>query len=455
MPPPHYPPRTLWNTKNGVRFILILILATFNVYYTMWGFGDDVEEVPQGKQTDGAQHPQPAPATLLLGDSRNERIEAYSLKYNPPSRKSACPLPEGEVTQECPTTSSCNPAEANFAKIGTNEITVQCPEGTPLRYTTLGRHHIWLESEPNWRKFFRRYPRIVDGVKPLVNEHAYWKNLPSNGKKHSIPMSEFINVQCGHKAFIHFNVTEKPEVRKRATGKATKDALNIVAIHIDGVSRPHFMKQSWRTRDFIAKEQKSHQSFIFNRYSLTGPGTPQNMRPLFIGTKFLGDNEPRKEYEWIWKQMEEFGYVHSYSASGGMLWANCYQFAPHMRHDSLDHLMPTYLRCANLDVALETQRGKFKLDAASTDPTPSCFGGHHTWKHHFDFVKQYLALYPGLPKFIYTMLDECHYSLDGTCHLDTYLKDLVQALMKNPRTAIILFSQSVAGRSVQWGVEGG
>ena len=112
----------------------------------------------------------------------------------------------------------------------------------------------------------------------------------------------------------HTAVIRKPDVEQRCQKARTPDeALNILMIGVDSVSRLNFVRQFQKTRRFLLKELGATELRLYN---IVAENTYVNLVPMFAG-KFVHElpwdertdyNKPFDEYGFLWKNFSSLGY---------------------------------------------------------------------------------------------------------------------------------------------------
>ncbi|PRP85778.1 hypothetical protein PROFUN_05970 [Planoprotostelium fungivorum] len=244
-------------------------------------------------------------------------------------------------------------------------------------------------------------------------------------------------VHCDGREQLLTQVLRKNTTVSRASSKKdNKDKVNVLFLIFDAVSRAHFLRRMPQTVRFLenmTREQNSPaELFQFFRYHSLESYTIPNEQAMFLGNnEFIDKKENVQNYETIWEEAEERGYVTAKAETHCVDWSSWTQYN---RTSHLDHQFVSPICLDEVQPVVDPWgpiRGPFSLRRR-------CLGGTYLHNHLFDFFHKVDRAYPDLPKFgTATFLEGHETTADVIRTVDDDLKAFLEKIDLN-RTVVFL-----------------
>jgi hypothetical protein len=189
---------------------------------------------------------------------------------------------------------------------------------------------------------------FIDIFRDGDDNYQFGETMRSTNK-YMLQKSDFVRIKCkaadgSRWSGTGIGIRKDAEIVKR---RKDFDAMNVLMIGFDSMSRNAFMRKLPKAYNFLTKELNAD---VLKGYNIIGDGTPQALIPILTGKSELELPETRKRkfssqfvnvYPFVWKDYENVGYVTAFNEDQPKIGTFSYRLKG-FNEQPTDHYMRNY-----------------------------------------------------------------------------------------------------------------
>ena len=378
-----------------------------------------------------------------------------------PLTDSSCHLPYIPIVIKSPAVTwiPCQNTTPRFTELADNgsSIVVNCP--TAFQVSTTNTQWTFYDPVAQVRLYYKdMFLHTHDRMRYIKRPAEKWETRQSHDR--TLPFrGRIVKVKCGK--LYNFHTKYLPDPEKTVPSTPLDGKPTIVHIMTDAFPRASFFRKSqgWPNvakllETMWARDDSSHQSFVFNRYVSQSMNTIENLVPMYGGVPHdtfdlvengglaptLAKKNASQDIKMIWEHASDYGYQ--------MLMGDEMTNAPQRVMMDSPHLQ--FFTSHNRDVFNDFPHGAVEREGELRHM--QCYGAEQAVEHELRETLQFLDQSPGVPKFTFLTMKQAHSKWPDGNQNDRIALEFMRALLKREEdVALFLASDHGYGYQDKWG----